>query len=285
MIRNMSGQRVFRVPSAGTLMAIVGLLIGALGILIQFAAAPELFGMAFGVPFPPGLIYIVGAVVIVWLDQRSVWSPMAAVALSAWIVLGGLLAGDLTANLTAPDPVLVAVNVVMVLGLLASIVAGIVAVASNMRARPERLPHPLSARNPRRPFVVATFVGLVLAGATLAVAERMDFQGPGPIPFVLLAFAVAFVRGRYVIGLALVLSIVYLGAVFSNPEPIARLANPSDVIGFASTVSHSFFLAMTIIAGIAANISPTQRVAPLPPEDAGAPLRPERSPVGDQVEE
>jgi Na+-driven multidrug efflux pump len=67
---------------------------------------------------------------------------------------------------------------------------------------------------------------------------------------------VAFTRGRYVIGLALVLSVVYLGAVFSNPEPIARLANPSDALGFASTLLHALFLVMTIIAGIAANMRP-----------------------------
>jgi hypothetical protein len=245
-------------PSAGTLMAIGGLAIGALGILIQFAAAPELFGTAFGVPFPPGLIYIAGAIIIVWLDQRSAWSPMAAIALSAWIVFGGLLAGDLVENLMATDPVLVGGNVVMVAGLLFSMIASVVAVASNRRVRTERSPNPLSAHNPRRPFVVATLAGLVLAGASLAAAERMDFQGAGPTPFLLLAVAVALTRGRYVIGLALVLSIVYLGAVFSNPEPIARLANPSDALGFASTLLHSFFLVMTIIAGIAANMRPAK---------------------------
>jgi hypothetical protein len=241
-------------PSAGTLMAIGGLAIGAIGILIQFAAAPALFGTAFGVPFPPGLIYIAGAIAIVWMDQRSAWSPMAAIALSAWIVFGGLLAGDLVENLTAPDPILVAGNIVMVAGLVSSMIASVIAVVSNRRVRTERSPNPLSAHNPRRPFVVATLAGLVLAGVSLAAAERMDFQGPGPIPFLLLAIAVAFTRGRYVIGLALVLSIVYLGAVFSNPEPIARLTNPSDTLGFASTLLHAFFLLMTVIAGIAANV-------------------------------
>jgi hypothetical protein len=138
---------------------------------------------------------------------------MAAIALPAWIVFGGLLAGDLVENLMAADPLLVGGNVVMVAGLLFSMVASVDAVASNRRGRTERSPNPLSTHNPRRPFVVATLAGLVLAGASLAAAERMDFQGPGPIPFLLLAVAVAFTRGRYVIGLALVLSIVYLGAV------------------------------------------------------------------------
>jgi K+-sensing histidine kinase KdpD len=89
-----------------------------------------------------------------------------------------------------------------------------------------------------------------------AVAERMDFRGPGPIPFLILALAVAFVRGRYAIGLALVLSVVYLGAAFTNPDPTARLANPSDTLGFVPTALHAMFLVMTIVAGIMANMPP-----------------------------
>lgn len=212
--------------------------IAALGILIQFASAPEMFSVAFGIPFPPGLIYIAGAVAIVWAGRRSAWSSMATIALSAWILVGGLLSDVLIDNLTSSNSALVAGTVVMGSGLLLSSVAGAAALLKNRHTTGESQPRPLSRRNPGRTSVIG-----------LAGAERLDFNGPGPIPFFALAIAVTLVRGRYVVGLALVLSTVFLGAVFSNPGPLARLADTSDLLGFGSTLFHAGSLVVIIIAG------------------------------------
>ena len=99
-----------------------GLAVGGLGIVIQFLAAPEKFGDA---PIPPGLYFLAGAALVVWLARRWRWSPLVAVLLAAWIIFGGLHGGQLITNLTTPNTGLVVGVLVMLLGLLCTIVMGI----------------------------------------------------------------------------------------------------------------------------------------------------------------
>lgn len=248
-------------PSRQTSAVILSQLVAALGILIQFVAAPDHFAEVLGVPFPPGLIYIAGASVVVWLDQGSTWSPMGAIALSLWIVFGGLGSGDLTANLTSSNTMLVVGNIVMVIGLVLSCVAGGVVIGRNRRVASEPLPAPLSARNPRRRAHVSLVLLLGASAVTLAFAESFEFQGAGPFPFLVLAVLTAFVHGRYMVGIAIVFAIVYFGSAVTNPAPTARLSEPSETLAFVSTALHLLSLLGAIAAGVIAN-APPERTPP-----------------------
>jgi peptidoglycan/LPS O-acetylase OafA/YrhL len=96
-----------------------GLAAGALGLVMQFVAEPAKFGV-----FPPGLYFVAGVMAIVWLGRRWRWSPLAAVALSMWITVGG--------------------NAVMVVGLVGAAVANLLA---TFRRPQDRAPRPaLDAR-------------------------------------------------------------------------------------------------------------------------------------------
>jgi hypothetical protein len=110
-----------------------GLAMGILGLVIQWIAEPAKFN-----PFPPGIIFILVAGVLVVLTVRRWWAPVFAVLISLWIVFGGLAAGKLTPNLTSNNVGTVAGNVVMVVGLAFAAVAGIVAMVTALRARARR---------------------------------------------------------------------------------------------------------------------------------------------------
>jgi len=112
--------------------ALSGLAVGGLGIGIQFIAAPEKFGNA---PIPPGLYFLAGAALVIWLARRWRWSPLVPVLLALWILFGGLRGGQLIANLDALNGGLVAGVLVMLLGLLLTIVVGIWAVAVRPAAK------------------------------------------------------------------------------------------------------------------------------------------------------
>lgn len=244
-------------PSRDTLIVLLGQAVGGLGILIQFFAEPELFAKVLGIPFPPGLVYIAGAGAVVWLDQRSTWSPMAAVALSTWIALGGLLSGDLINNLESANSGVVAGNVVMLAGLVFSSVAGLTVIARNRGRQSQPRPHPLSSANPRRGAYLATVGMLALAALSIAVAEQFEFQGGGPYPLMILMVAVALIRAQYVLGMAIVFAIVYFGSALASPAPMDRLSTPSAVVEFGATVVHLLSLLGVVVAGLVAN-APTQ---------------------------
>jgi hypothetical protein len=106
-----SGGNRHRPRSRLTTATLGGLAVGVLGLLLQFIADPAKFGV-----FPPGIYFVVVAAAILWLHERWRWSPLIAVALGLWIVIGGTLSGDLPANLASSDILTVAGNIVMVLG-------------------------------------------------------------------------------------------------------------------------------------------------------------------------
>jgi hypothetical protein len=119
-----------------TLLAFAGLLVGIAGLLVQWVADPAKFSAAqgfFGLAFPPGILFIVLAGLLMLATARWWWHPVFGVFIAFWIVGVGTIAGQLTPNLVSADPGTVAGNVVMSAGLLLTFVAGIAAMISGRR--------------------------------------------------------------------------------------------------------------------------------------------------------
>ncbi|AGL17575.1 hypothetical protein [Actinoplanes sp. N902-109] len=110
-------------------LSLAGLAVGVLGLVIQWIADPGKFPV-----FPPGIIVIVACAGLV-VAVRRWWSPVFAVLIALWILLGGLATGQLTPNLTSSDAGTVAGNVVMSLGLAVAAVTGVAAMAGARRVR------------------------------------------------------------------------------------------------------------------------------------------------------
>jgi hypothetical protein len=121
--------RVAAAPNS-TRLSLYGLVVGILGLVIQWIAEPGKFN-----PFPPGIIFIVASGALVVFTVRHWWAPGFSVLISLWIVLGGWAAGQLTPNLRSGDVGTVAGNVVMALGLAFAAVTGIVAMLRAWQAR------------------------------------------------------------------------------------------------------------------------------------------------------
>jgi hypothetical protein len=109
---------------------------------VQWAADPAKFSAAqgfFGLAFPPGILFIVLAGLLMLATARWWWHPVSGVFIAFWIVGVGTLAGQLTPNLVSANLGTVAGNVVMSAGLLLTFVAGIAGMVSGRRAgRPVR---------------------------------------------------------------------------------------------------------------------------------------------------
>jgi hypothetical protein len=115
-------------------LSLFGLAIGVLGLVVQWIADPDKFG-----GFPPGIIFIAVCAALVVVASGRWWAPVFSVLISLWIVLGGLAAGKLTANLFSGDAGTIAGNVVMTLGLAFAAVTGVVAILAGRQARSDRL--------------------------------------------------------------------------------------------------------------------------------------------------
>jgi hypothetical protein len=103
-------------------LSLCGLTVGVLGLIVQWIADPDRFP-----GFPPGIIFISACAALVVAASGRWWAPVFSVLISLWIVLGGLAAGQLTANLLSGDAGTVAGNLVMSLGLAFAAVTGVVA--------------------------------------------------------------------------------------------------------------------------------------------------------------
>ena len=123
-----------------TLIAFAGLLVGIIGLLIQWAADPAKFAngeKSFGFSaFPPGILFIVGAGLLMLATSRWWWHPVFGVLIAFWIVVVGALANQLTPNLFSHNLGTVAGNVVMVGGLVTAGVAGVIGMVRTRRAKP-----------------------------------------------------------------------------------------------------------------------------------------------------
>ena len=111
-----------------TKVALCGLAIGILGLAIQWMADPAKFP-----GFPPGIIVVLTAGAIVAFGPRWWWTPVFAVLVGLWIVVGGFLSGQLTANLASGEAGTIAGNVVMCLGLIIAAVTGVFAMIEGRR--------------------------------------------------------------------------------------------------------------------------------------------------------
>lgn len=127
--------------SRSTVLSYAGLLVGILGLLVQWAADPSKFAdgqRSFGVTFPPGILFILACGVLMLATSRWWWHPVFAVLIAFWIVVMGTVADQLPPNLVSHNPGTVAGNVVMALGLIFAAVTGVSAMVSGRRARSRR---------------------------------------------------------------------------------------------------------------------------------------------------
>lgn len=228
-------------------VTVAGQFLAAAGLLVQWVSAPSLFA-SFG--FPPGLFYVLGAAAIVVLNRRSNWAPSAAIALSLWITIGGLAGGNLLENLASPNTGLVAGNLVMLAGLVISAVAGVIAIPHNYQTRPETRIAPLGARNPDRIATIVVFSGLLLDAVGDAAPEGFNWDGPGPILFLVLAILVALIPGKAMIELSMMLSLTFVLTAFLNPQAGARLMEPSNVLPFVGALMQVVGLGVAVVAGL-----------------------------------
>ena len=201
-------------------VTIGGQVVAALGTVLQWIAAPELVKV-----LPSGLGYIIGALLILWLDRRAAWSPLAAVALTVWIFAGS---GEmLFRQLTSPNTLMAAGYWGMVTGLVISSIAAMVAL---VRFHPAAQVMPLSPRNPLRRLVVVALVALVAVEIGVGAPQDFDLSRPGPSLFLLLPILVALVPGRSMLLLSAVMSAVFLEGSFSNARLADRLTAPDDTL-------------------------------------------------------
>jgi len=129
---------MFRRLNRNTLIAFAGLLVGIAGLVVQWAADPAKFSAAqgfFGLAFPPGILFIVVAGLLMLATARWSWHAAFGVFIAFWIVGVGGISGQLTPNLVSTNLGTVAGNVVMSVGLLLTFVAGIASIVSGRRAR------------------------------------------------------------------------------------------------------------------------------------------------------
>lgn len=219
-----------------------GQAVAALGTILQWIAAPEFVKV-----LPSGLGYIAGALVILWLDRHARWSPLAAIVLTAWIFLG---TGEMLARqLSSPNTLLAVGNWVMVVGLAASALAGVIALVVARATGTERPILPLSSRNPYRPLVIAALAALVAVEIGLGATQNFDLSRPGPSLFLALPILVAIVPGRSMVLLAAVMSAVFLEASFSYAGLGARLIAPADGMAFTLDVLQLAGMTAMIVVG------------------------------------
>lgn len=222
-----------------------GQAIAASGTILQWAAAPEPVKV-----LPAGLGYIVGALAILWLDRRAMWSPLAAIGLTAWIFLGtGEMLGR---QLASSNTLLAAGNWVMVAGLAISATAALAALVANWNAAAGPRTPPLSKRNPHRLRVIVAVLSLVIAEAGIGGPQDFDLTAPGPALFLVLPILVALVPGRSMLLLSAVMSAVFLEALFSYNLLATRLTAPDDATTFTYAALQLVGLTVTIGAGIRA---------------------------------
>ncbi len=119
-----------------TRITLAGLVIGIVGLVIQWIANPARFAVAegsYGISFPPGILFILGAGVLTLVTRRWWWHAVFAVLIGCWIVGVGTLANQLQPNLFSSNLGTVAGNVVMSLGLALGFVAGIASMVTARR--------------------------------------------------------------------------------------------------------------------------------------------------------
>jgi hypothetical protein len=120
----------------GTLVTFGGLLVGIVGLIIQWIADPAKFSGAegtFGISFPPGIAFILVFGLLTLGTARWWWHAAFAVLISFWIVGAGSMAGKMQPNFTSHNLGTVGGTAVMAVGLALAFVAGIVSMRKARR--------------------------------------------------------------------------------------------------------------------------------------------------------
>ncbi|MGC7095977.1 hypothetical protein ACPZ19_14995 [Amycolatopsis lurida] len=210
-----------------------GQLLAALGVVLQWQAGGPLSAIA----------YPLGAVAILWLDRRSPFAPLAAIALSAWVLIGGFLSGSTMSGLDSGDGLRVAGGLLVLAGLAVSTLAAPAAIGVALRDRTAPLVPPWKSTGTR----LAALVLMILAMATvgLGLATALGIAGPGPILFFTLPVLVALVPGRSMVLLGVLMSGVFIDGVLSNPR-----------LDLAASAVQLSGLAVSILAGAALLLLP-----------------------------
>ncbi|PXX63191.1 hypothetical protein DFR70_106249 [Nocardia tenerifensis] len=112
-----------------TKLSLYGLGVGILGLVIQWIADPDKFP-----GFPPGILVIAVFGLLVVLGARWFWTPLLATLVAVFIMIGGLLGGDLLDNLRSGDLGTIAGNIVLYIGLVIAAIAGVLATVDARRA-------------------------------------------------------------------------------------------------------------------------------------------------------
>lgn len=239
--------RARRDAPADLLVVIGGLAAAAVGLGIQWVANPATFA-SFG--FPPGLIYVVGTAVIVWCNRRSPWAAAGGVTMGVWILLGGLVGGELQENLATGNAGTVTGNLVMSAGLALSVVAGVISVVRARRTRPRPEFPPVSARHPRRIAAIVAICGLLLDSIGDAAPEGFRWDGLGPLLFLALAVAVAATPGPVMLQMAVLICFSFVGGALSSAEFMGRLNGPVTDLLFLGAAMQMVGLTLTLLVGL-----------------------------------
>jgi hypothetical protein len=222
-------------------------MVAAVALLIEWQSAPQFFP-----GFPPGIIYVAGAAVIVLLDRRSPWSPASAILLSAFITIGGTAGGDMARDLDAGNTGLTIGVWTMNAGLGLAVVAGTVAIIIGRRRAPGRQPAPYSKDNPHRTTTLIAVSALFLAGIADAAPEGLHWDGPGPVVFLVLGLLALFVPGRHILMLSALLSAAFVYGAFANMAT-DHLTTPTDTIPFIfANLQLVSYVVATVAGGLAA---------------------------------
>jgi hypothetical protein len=129
MVKGTIAARFWSTPGS-TKLSLSGLVVGILGLAVQWGADPGKFG-----GFPPGIYIIAACAALVVVTSGRWWAPVFSVLISLWITLGGWAAGQMTPNFRSGDAGTVVGTAVMTVGLAFAAVTGIVAMVAGRRAR------------------------------------------------------------------------------------------------------------------------------------------------------
>jgi hypothetical protein len=110
----------------------VGLVVGALGIAILWAA-----GVEFPIYPPPGIPVLAAGAVFVALRRWS-WTPAVGAFLGLFVTIGFLISPDGLSNLAGAAGTSVAIGQgIQVIGVVTALIAGVIATRANYRQPPE----------------------------------------------------------------------------------------------------------------------------------------------------
>jgi hypothetical protein len=206
---------------------LLGLAAAAAGLLVQWAAAPAVFP-----GFPTGVLFLLGAGAVVWLDRRSPWAPAGTALLALFVGVDGLGGGRLSRTLGSGNPVLLGGLLVLLAGLLISVAAAALAVTA-ARRRATRQVRPLSAANPQWKATAFTAFGLCAAATADAFGQGLHWDRPSALVLPLIAVLVLTVPGRHPAVLAAVTSAAFLYCALAADlsfHAFTAPAQPGDLV-------------------------------------------------------